>query len=127
MRQREFAYNNVLPDESQPTLWTDAHVDGMKTGQLLPPREGVGCGHNGPGARAEERAFQRRLIAVVLGAASEAARTQETLRLINHGYAAFDTVAGLPSWRCTAKPAIWKVIAESCQSDRPRRVRHGSV
>ncbi len=105
--QREFAYNNVSQANRNRLLWTDSHVDGMKTGQL----SASGWSVVATTARAQgdgERAFQRRLIAVVLGAASDAARTQETLRLINHGYAAFDTVQLYRRGDVLAKPAIWK-------------------
>ena len=105
--QREFAYNNVSQANRNRLLWTDSNVDGMKTGQL----SAAGWSVVATTARAQgdgERAFQRRLIAVVLGAASDAARTQETLRLINHGYAAFDTVQLYRRGDVLAKPAIWK-------------------
>ncbi len=105
--QREFAYNNVSQANRNRLLWTDSHFDGMKTGQL----SASGWSVVATTARAQgqgERAFQRRLIAVVLGAASDASRTQETLRLINHGYAAFDTVQVYRSGDVLATPAIWK-------------------
>ncbi len=105
--QREFAYNNVSQANRNRLLWTDSNVDGMKTGQL----SAAGWSVVATTARAQgdgERAFQRRLIAVVLGAASDAARTQETLRLINHGYAAFDTVQLYRRGDVLATPAIWK-------------------
>jgi D-alanyl-D-alanine carboxypeptidase (penicillin-binding protein 5/6) len=105
--QREFAYNNVSQTNRNRLLWTDAHVDGMKTGQL----SASGWSVVATTARAQgdgERAFQRRLIAVVLGAANDSSRTQETLRLINHGYAAFDTVQVYRRGEVLAKPAIWK-------------------
>ena len=105
--QREFAYNNVSQANRNRLLWTESYVDGMKTGQL----SAAGWSVVATAARAQgdgERAFQRRLIAVVLGAASDAARTQETLRLINHGYAAFDTVQLYRRGDVLAKPAIWK-------------------
>ncbi len=105
--QREFVYNNVSQANRNRLLWTDAHVDGMKTGQL----SAAGWSVVATAARTQgggERSFQRRLIAVVLGAPSEAARTQETLRLINHGYAAFDTVQLYRRGDVLAHPAIWK-------------------
>ena len=105
--QREFAYNNVSQANRNRLLWTDSNVDGMKTGQL----SAAGWSVVATTARAQgdgERAFQRRLIAVVLGAPSDAARTQETLRLINHGYAAFDTVQLYRRGDVLARPAIWK-------------------
>ncbi|MBC8118530.1 MAG: D-alanyl-D-alanine carboxypeptidase, partial [Burkholderiaceae bacterium] len=45
---------------------------------------------------------------VVLGALSDSARTQEALRLINHGYAAFDTVQLYRRGDVLATPAVWK-------------------
>ena len=105
--QREFAYNNVTQANRNRLLWTDSNVDGMKTGQL----SAAGWSVVATTARAQgdgERTFQRRLIAVVLGASSDAARTQETLRLINHGYAAFDTVQLYRRGDVLARPAIWK-------------------
>ncbi|HVG03821.1 MAG TPA: D-alanyl-D-alanine carboxypeptidase family protein [Burkholderiaceae bacterium] len=105
--QREFAYNNVSQANRNRLLWTDSNVDGMKTGQL----SAAGWSIVATTARAQgegERSFQRRLVAVVLGAPSDAARTQETLRLINHGYAAFDTVQLYRSGEVLATPAIWK-------------------
>ncbi len=105
--QREFAYNDVSQANRNRLLWTDPHVDGMKTGQL----SASGWSVVATAARAQgggDRAFQRRLVAVVLGAASDAARTQETLRLLNHGYAAFDTVQLYRRGDVLATPAIWK-------------------
>lgn len=105
--QREFSYNEVSQANRNRLLWTDSHVDGMKTGQL----SASGWSIVATSARAQgdgDRAFQRRLIAVVLGANSDAARTQETLRLLNHGYAAFDTVQLYRRGDVLATPAIWK-------------------
>ena len=105
--QREFSYNEVSQANRNRLLWTDSHVDGMKTGQL----SASGWSVVATAARAQgdgDRAFQRRLIAVVLGANSDAARTQETLRLLNHGYAAFDTVQLYRRGDVLATPAIWK-------------------
>lgn len=105
--QREFSYNNVSQANRNRLLWSDLHVDGMKTGQLA----AAGWSIVATTARAQgqgERSFQRRLIAVVLGALNDTARTQETLRLINHGYAAFDTVQLYRRGDVLATPTVWK-------------------
>ena len=105
--QREFEYNNVAQANQNRLLWLDSHVDGMKTGQLA----AAGWSVVATAARAQgqgERAFQRRLVAVVLGALSDSSRTQEALRLINYGYAAFDTVQLYRRGDVLATPAIWK-------------------
>ncbi|MEP6607424.1 MAG: D-alanyl-D-alanine carboxypeptidase family protein [Burkholderiaceae bacterium] len=105
--QREFAYNNVSQANRNRLLWVDAHVDGMKTGHLA----ASGWSMVATVARTQgqaERSFQRRLIAVVLGALNDSARTQETLRLINYGYAAFDTLQLYRRGDVLANPAVWK-------------------
>jgi len=105
--QREFAYNNVSQTNGNRLLWTDSHVDGMKTGQLSASGWSVVASAARPQGQGEH-AFQRRLIAVVLGTASDASRTQETLRLINYGYAAFDTIRVYRRGDVLAQPVIWK-------------------
>ncbi len=79
----------------------------MKTGQT----EGAGWSVIATAARAQgtgERAFDRRLVAVVLGAASDSARAQEALRLLNFGYAAFDTVRLYRQGDVLARAEVWK-------------------
>ena len=54
---------------------------------------------------------QRRLIAVVLGAASDAARASESQRLLNYGFQAFDTVQLYQSGKPVATLHVWKGAA----------------
>lgn len=105
--QREFTYNSVAQSNRNRLLWSDGHVDGLKTGHT----QASGWSVIATAARPQgsgERAFQRRLIAVVLGAASDSARAQEALRLLNHGYAAFDTVRLYRQGDVLARAEIWK-------------------
>lgn len=104
---REYTYNGVTQASRNRLLWSDAGVDGMKTGHL----ERAGYSIVATAARAQgsgERAFQRRLIAVVLGAPNEAQRAQETLRLLTHGFTAFDTVRVYRKGHVLARPEVWK-------------------
>jgi serine-type D-Ala-D-Ala carboxypeptidase (penicillin-binding protein 5/6) len=105
--QREFTYNRITQANRNRLLWSDGSVDGLKTGQ----NEGAGWSVIATAARAQgsgERAFSRRLIAVVLGAASDAARAQEALRLLNFGYGAFDTVRLYRQGDVLARAEVWK-------------------
>ena len=63
--QREYRYNNITQANRNRLLWADPTVDGMKTGYT----ENAGYCLVTSGKRGE-----RRLVSVVLGAASEAAR-----------------------------------------------------
>jgi D-alanyl-D-alanine carboxypeptidase (penicillin-binding protein 5/6) len=105
--QREFTYNRITQANRNRLLWSDGHVDGLKTGHT----EGAGWSIIATAARTQgsgDRAFKRRLIAVVLGAASESGRAQEALRLLNFGYTAFDTVRLYRQGDVLARAEVWK-------------------
>ena len=105
--QREFTYNRVTQSNRNRLLWSDVSVDGLKTGQT----EAAGWSIIATAARpqgAGERAFNRRLIGVVLGAGSDSVRAQEALRLLNYGYAAFETVRLYKQGDVLARPEVWK-------------------
>lgn len=104
---REFTYNRVTQANRNRLLWSDGSVDGLKTGQT----EGAGWSMIATASRpqgAGERGFNRRLIAVVLGAGSDSVRAQEALRLLNYGYAAFETVRLYKQGDVLARPEVWK-------------------
>jgi D-alanyl-D-alanine carboxypeptidase (penicillin-binding protein 5/6) len=50
----------------------------------------------------------RRLLSVVLGAASENARANESQKLINWGYTAFEAVKLFDANQAVVTPAVWK-------------------
>jgi D-alanyl-D-alanine carboxypeptidase (penicillin-binding protein 5/6) len=106
-REREITYNRITQANRNRLLWSDPTVDGMKTGQL----EAAGWSIVATAARPRgtgEAAFERRLIAVVLGAPSDAVRAQDALRLLNYGYAAFDTVRLYRAGEVLARADVWK-------------------
>jgi D-alanyl-D-alanine carboxypeptidase (penicillin-binding protein 5/6) len=85
--QREYRYNNITQANRNRLLWADPTVDGMKTGYT----ENAGYCMVSSGKRGE-----RRLISVVLGAASEAARAIESQKLLNYGFRSFDSIRLYP-------------------------------
>jgi D-alanyl-D-alanine carboxypeptidase (penicillin-binding protein 5/6) len=88
-------------------LWSDPNVDGMKTGHL----EAGGYSIVASASRSRgtgSSAFERRLIAVVLGAPSDAVRAQDTLKLLNYGYTAYDTVLLYRRGTVLAEAEVWK-------------------
>jgi serine-type D-Ala-D-Ala carboxypeptidase (penicillin-binding protein 5/6) len=104
---REFTYNSITQANRNRLLWSDGSVDGMKTGHT----EAAGWSVVATASRTQgsgETAFGRRLVAVVLGATSDAARAQEALRLLNFGYAAFDTVRLYKQGDVLVRPEVWK-------------------
>lgn len=104
---REFTYNRITQANRNRLLWSDGSVDGLKTGQT----DGGGWSIVATASRPQgsgESAFARRLVAVVLGAAGESARAQEALRLLNYGYAAFDTVRLYRQGDVLLRPEVWR-------------------
>ena len=97
--QKEFRYNNITQANRNRLLWTDPHVDGVKTGHT----DNAGWCLVASALRGE-----RRLVAVVLGASSDAARAIEAQKLLNYGFQAFDTVALYQSGKPVTQLPVWK-------------------
>ena len=97
--QKEFRYNNITQPNRNRLLWTDAGVDGIKTGHT----DAAGwC------LIASAKHGERRVLAVVLGASSDAARANEAQKLLNWGLQAFDTVQLYQSGKTVATLPVWK-------------------
>jgi serine-type D-Ala-D-Ala carboxypeptidase (penicillin-binding protein 5/6) len=99
---KEYKYNNITQPNRNRLLWTDQYVDGMKTG--FTDVAGyclVASARRGP----------RRLLSIVMGAASDSARAIESQKLLNFGFQFYDTprlyeknqvVTTLPVWKGTS-------------------------
>jgi D-alanyl-D-alanine carboxypeptidase (penicillin-binding protein 5/6) len=96
---KEFGYNGITQANRNRLLWTDPTVDGLKTGFT----ESAGyC------LAASARRGERRLVSVVLGAASDTLRTTETQKLNNSGFLAYDTRRLYKRGDAVASPVIYK-------------------
>ena len=97
--QKEFRYNGITQPNRNRLLWTDPNVDGMKSGHT----DAAGwC------LIASAKQGERRVLAVVLGANSDAARAREAQKLLNWGFQAFDTVQLYQSGKTIATLPVWK-------------------
>lgn len=87
--QRDYTFNNIRQPNRNRLLFIDPSVDGMKTGHT----ESAGYCLVATSRREHPGLEQpRRLLSVVLGAASESARAIESQKLLNYGYSGFDLV-----------------------------------
>ena len=88
--QREYTYNKIRQPNRNRLLWLDPSVDGLKTGHT----DAAGYCLISTARRdlAAPLKGQRRIIAVVLGTASDAVRAQESQKLLNHAFQNFDVV-----------------------------------
>lgn len=64
----------------------------------------------------------RRLLSIVLGAASENARANESQKLLNWGYTAFDAVRLFDANQPVATPAVWKGKTSTIKLGRPEPI-----
>jgi D-alanyl-D-alanine carboxypeptidase (penicillin-binding protein 5/6) len=105
--QKEYRYNNISQANRNRLLWTDPAVDGMKTGYT----ENAGyC------LVASARRGERRLISVVLGTASDAARAVESQKLLNYGFLAYDSVRLYGGKQPVATLPVFKGAANSIKA-----------
>ncbi len=96
---KEFRYNNITQPNRNRLLWLDPTVDGVKTGHT----DGAGyC------LVSSARRGARRVLAVVLGAASEAVRAQESLKLLNYGFQFYDAVRLYTKNQVVSNLRVWK-------------------
>jgi D-alanyl-D-alanine carboxypeptidase (penicillin-binding protein 5/6) len=100
---KDFTYNKIKQPNRNRLLWLDPSVDGLKTGHT---QEAGFC--LVASALRQSGANQRRLISVLLGANSDQARTQESLKLLNWGYQNFDVVKLYAKNQPVATPDVWK-------------------
>lgn len=96
---KEFTYNNIRQPNRNRLLYMDPTVDGMKTGHTSTAGYClVSTAERGP----------RRLISVVLGAASDTVRAQESLKLLNFGFQFYDTVKLYGADEALSQFRVWK-------------------
>ena len=96
---KEYSYNGIKQPNRNRLLYMDATVDGMKTGHTSTAGYClVSTAQRGP----------RRLISVVLGAASDTVRAQESLKLLNFGFQFYDTVKLYAADEALSQFRVWK-------------------
>ena len=105
-------------------LFRDPTVDGLKTGHTnaagycmiatakrdFPNLGGAGA----PGSR--------RLLAIVLGASSENARANESQKLLNWGYTAYEAVKLFDAGQAVVTPSVWKGKSPTVKIGRPQAI-----
>ena len=85
-------------------LFRDPTVDGLKTGHTA----AAGYCLVATSQREFPNVGARRLVSIILGAASENARANESQKLLNWGYIAFDAVKLYDAGQSVAAPQVWK-------------------
>ncbi len=103
-KEREYTYNKITQPNRNRLLFVDPTVDGLKTGHT----DAAGFCLIATAKRSIGSAGDRRLITVVLGTVSDAARAQESQKLLNYGYQMFDAQRLYKKGEPIASPEIYK-------------------
>jgi len=96
---KEFRYNNITQPNRNRLLFIDPTVDGVKTGHT----DAAGYCLISSALR-----NNRRLLSVVLGTASDAARASESQKLLNWGFISYDSVMLQTAAQPLTKLRVWK-------------------
>lgn len=102
--QKEYLYNKINQPNRNRLLWLDTTVDGLKTGHT----KSAGYGLITTALR-----DGRRVLTVVTGTASDAARTEDSLKLLNWSYQNFDTVELYKPAEPIVTARIWEGESEN--------------
>lgn len=97
--EKEFTYNGITQKNRNELLWRDDSVDGVKTGHTNSAGYCLITSANRDGMR---------LISVVLGTASPAARARESQKLLSYGYRFFETRRLYQANQTISRAKLWK-------------------
>ncbi|WP_424193732.1 D-alanyl-D-alanine carboxypeptidase family protein [Ampullimonas aquatilis] len=103
---KEFTYNNIKQPNRNRLLFMDPTVDGVKTGHTDAAGFCLISSAHRPLPNVPN--VQRRLLSVVLGTTSDAARAVESQKLLNFGFSAFDDVRVYEKNQVLGTPEVWK-------------------
>lgn len=103
-KEKEFTYNKIKQLNRNRLLWIDPTVDGLKTGHT----QSAGFCLVATAVRND-----RRVVAIVVGTASNSARTESTLKLLNWGFQNFDTIKLFDTEHPAVRAKVWEGQAET--------------
>ena len=112
-------------------LFRDPSVDGLKTGHTdaagycliaTAHRDVPGLGTAGAAAGTPGALGSRRLLSIVLGASNENARANESQKLLNWGYNAFEAVKLYEAGQAVSTPMVWKGASATVKLGRQEAI-----
>ncbi|HET8900272.1 MAG TPA: D-alanyl-D-alanine carboxypeptidase family protein [Rhodanobacteraceae bacterium] len=96
---KQFEWNGITQHNRNTLLWRDPSVDGIKTGHTSAA---------GFCLAASAKRGDQRMIAIVMGAPSDKARSDDAQALLNYGFRFFETHKVYQAGKPLATPALWK-------------------
>jgi D-alanyl-D-alanine carboxypeptidase (penicillin-binding protein 5/6) len=111
--EKEFVYNNIAQRNRNDLLFTDRTVDGMKTGWT---DEAGYC------LIASSKRDGMRLVAVILGAPSPAARVRDAAKLLSYGFRYYQTHRLYTAQQVVKSTPVWSGAADELELVVPNAV-----
>lgn len=102
--QKEYTYNNIKQNNRNRLLWSDPTVDGLKTGHTSSA---------GYCLIATALRDGRRVVSVIVGASSDSARIENSLKLLNWSFQNFDTIKLFDNTQPAVNARVWEGQAET--------------
>ncbi|KVE26898.1 peptidase [Burkholderia singularis] len=110
---KEFTYNKIRQPNRNRLLWLDPTVDGLKTGHT----QAAGYCLIATAKRALPGSSDatRRLVTVMMGETKESDRVQDSMKMLNYGYTAFDSVRLYKAGQPIDTPRVYKGKSNTVQ------------
>ncbi|BBO60511.1 D-alanyl-D-alanine carboxypeptidase family protein [Mycoavidus sp. B2-EB] len=108
---KEYTYNKIRQFNRNRLLWLDSTVDGLKTGHTTAAGFCLVASAKRPLPQASD--VSRRLVTVVMGERKEHDRVQDSLKMLNYGYQAYDMVRLYPGAQPVDTPRLFKGISNT--------------
>jgi serine-type D-Ala-D-Ala carboxypeptidase (penicillin-binding protein 5/6) len=106
---KDFTYNKIKQPNRNRLLWIDPTVDGLKTGHT----QAAGYCLIASAKRPIADGGARRLVSVMMGEDKEHDRVEDSLKMLNYGYSAYDTTRIYQANQTIATPRVFKGTADA--------------
>ncbi|MHB9840902.1 D-alanyl-D-alanine carboxypeptidase family protein [Paraburkholderia terrae] len=103
---KEFTYNKIKQPNRNRLLWIDPTVDGLKTGHTQAAGYCLIASAKRPLPGVPDAS--RRLVTVMMGEQKEHDRVQDSLKMLNYGYSAYDAVRLYKANQVVETPRVYK-------------------
>jgi len=108
---REFTYNKIKQPNRNRLLWIDPTVDGLKTGHTQ--AAGYCLIASSKRSLPGTPDASRRLVSVMMGEQKEHDRVEDSLKMLNYGYSAYDALRLYKAGQVIDTPHVYKGTLDS--------------
>ncbi|WP_323123632.1 D-alanyl-D-alanine carboxypeptidase family protein [Burkholderia alba] len=110
---KDFTYNKIKQPNRNRLLWIDPTVDGLKTGHTQ--AAGYCLIASAKRSLPGTADASRRLVTVMMGEVKESDRVQDSMKMLNYGYSAYDSVRLYKAGQAIDTPRIYKGKSNTVQ------------